>query len=168
MWLQIGNRELQFRKTPSEQFGQRNYRHCQEKPQHRKGQTYLSVNIEHQTGIIPYVPAEPQIYDAAGNEFKGGYYYCPEQAFHKHRLMRTGRKTPVKYHKAQPAGHGHAPVSEAAENDFYKRIKYPAEKKKDKIFNSFWHWSYLRKIIFQRLFSAEKFVLFKGSYVKIK
>ena len=109
-----------FGKTPSEKSADGNHRHGHKEPQYREGQAYLPEKIEHQSGVIPDIPAKPQIDDAAGDEFQRGNDDRSEKAFHYQRFIGTGGEAAVQNHKAKSPGKGHAPVGEPPEYHLYK------------------------------------------------
>ncbi len=98
----------------------------QKKPEQRKRQTDLPVQIQRHVCIIPYVPPENEIVNDPHHHLCTGDQQCPRNSL-KYQRTRGICCNAVKHSTGNPAQKCHGPVSVAPEYNFQKTVNQTAD-----------------------------------------
>ena len=100
-----------------------------EKPYKGEKGTYLPHDVSRLSGIVPYVPAESNVYEEAYTEFIHGDYTCTGGCFDNHRRLSVRSDIIVKCQQACASCKCHRPVGIPSEYIFNYRVACSSRQK---------------------------------------
>ena len=95
---------------------------AQQKPQSRKGQADLSVEVQRHAAVVPDVPAHDQIVRHPNGEFQCRDQQCSAKALQQQRFRRCCRVKQIQPHRSRTAGERHGPVGVPAADDLQQTV----------------------------------------------
>lgn len=95
---------------------------AQEKPQSRKGQADLTVQIQGHIAVIPDVPTHDHVVEYTYGEFDGCDQERTAETLQQKRSGRCGGMEQIQRHGCYAAGECHGPVGKATEENFQHTV----------------------------------------------
>jgi len=124
-------------KESAKLFGNDISRNPYKKPQQCVKGTYLAVEIQPSSGVIPHVPSEYHIHRKSECKFHSAYYDCTHKASYGKRNVAAVFVNIMHEYKTNSARNGHSPMSAPSPQDLDDRIQSTAHSKSNRIFKIF-------------------------------